>query len=179
MFKRLAPTWQIESIYNLTAADLHKNNIKVVLTDLDNTLIAWNNPDGTPELRAWLRLMEEEKITVVVVSNNNHQRVKRAVGPLNLPFVSRALKPLTRGIRQAQKRYQVANDEVILVGDQLLTDVWAANNAQIRSVLVKPIVESDAWNTKINRGIENLVKGSLYKQKFLSKNWRNSLDDRA
>ena len=28
--------------------------IHAVLVDLDNTLIAWNNPDGTPEVRAWL-----------------------------------------------------------------------------------------------------------------------------
>ena len=28
-----------------------KTGIKAVLTDLDNTLIAWNNPDGTEELK--------------------------------------------------------------------------------------------------------------------------------
>lgn len=30
---------------------IKKLGIKAVLTDLDNTLIAWNNPDGTEELK--------------------------------------------------------------------------------------------------------------------------------
>ncbi len=35
----------------ITPAQLKKLGIKAVLTDLDNTLIAWNNPDGTEELK--------------------------------------------------------------------------------------------------------------------------------
>ena len=44
------PTWMIERIYQLTPDQLAKHNIKGVITDLDNTLIAWDNPDGTPEI---------------------------------------------------------------------------------------------------------------------------------
>ena len=35
-----------------------------------------------------------------------------------------------------------------------LTDIKGANHAGIRSVLVKPILDSDAWNTRFNRMIE-------------------------
>ena len=54
MFLKYKPTWMVSSIYQITPEQLKKLGIKAVLTDLDNTLIAWNNPDGTPELRAWL-----------------------------------------------------------------------------------------------------------------------------
>lgn len=175
MFKRFIPTWQLESIYDLTPSDIKKNGIKVILTDLDNTLIAWNNPNGTPELRDWLEVMKNEGIPVVVVSNNNHNRVKKAVESFDLPFVSRALKPLGRGINVALKRYKLNKDEVILVGDQLMTDILAANHTKIRSILVKPIVQSDAWNTKPNRFIEGIIKKHLYKKNRLSKNWERSL----
>ena len=43
----------VESIYDLSPTELKEKGIKVVLTDLDNTLIAWDNPSGTPQLRAW------------------------------------------------------------------------------------------------------------------------------
>ncbi len=38
-----------------------------------------------------------------------------------------------------------------MVGDQLLTDVVASNVAGVRSILVQPLIETDAWNTRINR----------------------------
>ena len=86
MFKRFIPTWKIESIYDLTPQEVKNHGIKAILTDLDNTLIAWNNPDGTPELRNWLKVMREESIPVIVVSNNNHRRIKRAVERFKPPF---------------------------------------------------------------------------------------------
>ena len=69
------PTFVVEAVYDLRAEDLLRHGIRAVLVDLDNTLIAWNNPDGTAEVRAWLDEMTTADISVVVVSNNNHARV--------------------------------------------------------------------------------------------------------
>jgi predicted HAD superfamily phosphohydrolase YqeG len=54
----------------------------------------------------------------------------------------------------------------------------AAHSAGIRSILVKPLVESDAWNTKINRFFEKILKHYLQKKNLLSKNWGKKLNDR-
>ena len=45
------PDFAVERAYDVTLASLQKEKIKAVFVDLDNTLIAWNNPDGTPEMR--------------------------------------------------------------------------------------------------------------------------------
>ena len=42
------PDFAVEAVYDLTVPSLQAQGIKAVLVDLDNTLIAWNNPDGTP-----------------------------------------------------------------------------------------------------------------------------------
>ena len=94
---------------------------------------------------------------VVVVSNNKYSRVKRAVEKFHIDFVSRAMKPFTRGIHMAIDRYGFSKDEVVMVGDQLMTDIHAAKRAGIRSILVKPLITSDAWNTKFNRARERRV----------------------
>ena len=39
MLNKFKPTWMVESIYHITPEQIEKNGIKVVLTDLDNTLI--------------------------------------------------------------------------------------------------------------------------------------------
>lgn len=174
MFSKYKPTWMVESIYQITPQQLKKHGIKAVLTDLDNTLIAWNNPDGTKELRNWLVAMKQADIPVIVVSNNKAPRVARAVASFDLPFISRAMKPFGYGIKKALATLNLLPNEVIMVGDQLMTDIRAAHAAKVRSVLVRPIVQTDAWNTRINRWREKIVMRHLLKNNPEMK-WRGEL----
>lgn len=176
MIAKFAPTWMIDVIYNVTPTQLKAQKIKAVLTDLDNTLIAWNNPEGTEELRKWLIELEEANIPLIVVSNNSKERISKAVAPLGAKYVSRALKPFTKGINEAIKELNLTPKDVVMVGDQLMTDIWAANNAGVRSILVKPLIETDQWNTKINRFIEKPVKKAMLK-KFSNLKWTDKIDD--
>ncbi|AMV61357.1 Hydrolase, HAD subfamily IIIA [Pediococcus damnosus] len=174
MIEKFKPTWQVKRIYSLTPEELRKAGIKAVLTDLDNTLIAWDNPEGTSELKRWIAEMRTAKIPVVVVSNNSRPRVKRALSHIELPFVSRSLKPFGYGIHRALKKLNLNADEVVMVGDQLLTDIWAANMAGTKSILVKPLLNSDAWNTKINRFFEYFIKKRLVK-KYPGAAWQEEI----
>lgn len=155
------PDYYLEAVYQLDAAVLRELGIQLLLVDLDNTLIAWNNPDGTAEMREWLLVMKQANIKVVVVSNNHYKRVKRAVERFDVDFVNDAMKPFTRGIKIALKRYSVDPNKVLLVGDQRMTDIRAAKRAGIRSVLVRPLLESDHWQTKFNRARERRVSKRL------------------
>ncbi|OFI47164.1 HAD family hydrolase [Floricoccus penangensis] len=168
------PDFLLEAVYQLDAESLKKHNISTVMVDLDNTLIAWNNPDGTPELRAWLEEMKREGITVIVVSNNTHSRVERAVSKFDVPFVSRALKPFTRGINMALKQLNEKPENAVMVGDQLMTDIRAAHRAGVRSILVKQLVESDSWQTKFNRARERRVWKRII-EKYEEPEWKNRI----
>lgn len=169
----LKPTYLVESVYDLSVDELKKHNIKAVLTDLDNTLLAWNNPKETPELHEWLKETKEAGIEVIVVSNNTWQRVEKAVGDLGVGYVAWSLKPLPRGIHRVLKEHHLNKDEVLMVGDQMLTDVWAAHLAGVKSVLVKRLIESDMWQTWVNRFIENQAKKIIYKNQ--EPVWHDSL----
>lgn len=176
MFNQYKPTWMVDKIYNITPAQLKSKGIDAVLTDLDNTLIAWNNPDGTPELLDWIQRMKEANIPVIVVSNNKESRIKRAVESLGLDYVSRAMKPFNKGFKEVEKRYNLPAKHLVMIGDQLMTDVKGANSAGIRTILVKPVVETDAWNTRINRAMEKKIMLHLLK-KHPDMKWRTSLND--
>ena len=150
-----------EAIYQITPAQLKKLGIKAVLTDLDNTLIAWNNPDGTEELLNWILEMKNAGIPVVVVSNNNSKRIERAIEKFDLLYIARAMKPFAVGINQAKKKLNLADEELVMIGDQIMTDIRGANRAGIRSILVKPIIETDSWKTQINRFFEKRIMAHL------------------
>lgn len=145
------PDFAVEKAYDVTVASLKREGIKAVFVDLDNTLIAWNNPDGTPEMRQWLGELQQAGIRVVVISNNSYARVKRAVEKFGIDFESRSMKSFTLGIGRALKRFGIRKEEVVMIGDQLMTDIRAAHRAGIRSILVKPLIESDSWETQFNR----------------------------
>ena len=145
------PDFALEKAYDVTVDSLKKHGIKIVLVDLDNTLIAWNNPDGTPEMRQWLHDLRDSGIPVVVVSNNKYERVKQAVEKFGIEFEAFALKPFTFGINRALKRFNVQPHEVVMIGDQLMTDIRAAKRVGLKSVLVKPLIQTDSINTQINR----------------------------
>lgn len=158
------PDFALEKAYDVTVADLKKHKIKVVFVDLDNTLIAWNNPDGTPEMRQWLHDLRDADIPVVVVSNNKYERVKRAVERFGIAFESFALKPFTFGIDRALKRFDVKPEEVLMIGDQLMTDIRAAKRAGLKSALVKPLIQTDSINTQINRWRERRMMKRIIAQ---------------
>ena len=68
----------------------------------------------------------------------------------------------------------VSQDEVVIVGDQLLTDVFGGNRLGIRSILVMPLVETDLVWTLLNRKIEKFLFKRIEK-KHPDLKWRNNI----
>lgn len=151
------PKMTIDSIYHLDVADLKRRGINAVLSDLDNTLLAWNQKETAAQMDQLNQYLKNGGIQLIVVSNNNHERIKKVLEPYNIEFVSRAKKPLPEGIEKALAKYQVEREKAIMVGDQLITDIQAGNLAGVKTVLVKPLVATDAWNTSINRFFEKFL----------------------
>ncbi|MDO4903585.1 MAG: YqeG family HAD IIIA-type phosphatase [Limosilactobacillus sp.] len=176
MLEKFKPTWMVNTIYNVSPDQLKKAGVRAVFSDLDNTLIAWNNPDGTPELREWMTSLKEAGIPLIVISNNSKDRVAKATQSLDLPFIARSMKPLSFGIARALKKLDLDKSEVVMVGDQLMTDMIAANEAGVRSILVKPLLDTDKWDTQINRFLERIVWKKLNK-KYPDLQWREDLND--
>lgn len=151
------PTMTIDTIYNLDVADLKRRGINAVLSDLDNTLLAWNEKETAEKMNHLNQYLKTGGIQLIVVSNNNHERIAKVLDPYGIEFVARAKKPLPDGINRALAEFHVDKDHAIMVGDQLITDIQAGNLAGVKTVLVKPLVETDAWNTSINRFFEKFL----------------------
>ena len=154
MKRYLTPTWTLNSVYDINSDDLLAQGIEGVIIDLDNTLIAWNQWEHTPEMAHWLHELKDAGIKVHIASNNNPGRVKKAADPLAAAYTARALKPLRRKLRKVIEQLGMPADRIVLVGDQLMTDIIGANRLGLRSILVKPIVQHDNIYTWFNRRLE-------------------------
>lgn len=168
------PTWQINSIYDLSADNLKQHQIYGIICDLDNTLIAWNEEFHSDHMAQWLSELKRKGIGVYLVSNNNLERVAKVADPLELSYTHSALKPLNRSFKQALAYLDLEADEVAVVGDQLITDVLGANRMGLRSILVKPIVPHDNIYTWLNRSLER----GIMKIQGINRHedWGNQLD---
>ena len=67
-------------------------------------------------------------------------------------------------------------DEIVMIGDQLLTDILGAGTFGIKTILVKPLKLSDAKKTRINRFFENLILTILYGKNY-SEKWEEKIHD--
>ena len=105
---------------------MNMHNKKVIISDLDNTLISWDSKKDTKELNKWLKKMKKAGFDIIVVSNNTEERVEEFCKKLNLQYVAGAKKPLTIGFKRALQKLNRKPEEAIILGDQVLTDVLGA-----------------------------------------------------
>lgn len=154
MLEKFQPTGFMSSVYTLTPELLKEKGIHTVITDLDNTLLPWNVMDATEELKQWAEDLQAAGITIIILSNNHGERVKRVAEQAGLVYQGDARKPLKKGMKRLIERFNVDVDSAVFVGDQLLTDVLLANRFGMESIFVRPVAETDNIYTKINRWFE-------------------------
>ncbi|WP_228409660.1 YqeG family HAD IIIA-type phosphatase [Radiobacillus deserti] len=168
MLRRFLPNEHVKSVFDIKPEDLKAKAIKGIITDLDNTLVAWDVADATPEIIDWFKSMEENNIKITIISNNKEERVKLFSEPLNTPFVFSARKPLGRAFKRATQSMGLNREDVVVIGDQLLTDVLGGNSAGFYTILVVPIVQTDGKITKINRQIERRILSWMRRKGMIS-----------
>lgn len=151
------PKYTIDTIYHLKTEKLQAMGIKAVFSDLDNTLLAWNKFETAKEMDKLNQRLQKARIKLVVISNNNAERVGKVLNPYHIAFVAKSKKPLPFAISKEREELGLNKKQVMMVGDQLITDMQAGNLAGVQTVLVKPLVETDKWNTRINRFFEKII----------------------
>jgi uncharacterized protein len=164
MLKRFLPDEHVRSVFEIDIDELVKKGIKGIITDLDNTLVEWDRPEATPELKDWFENIKRKGIAVTIVSNNNEDRVKKFSDPLGIQFISAARKPLGSAFKKALKTMSLSKNEVVVIGDQLLTDVLGGNRQKLHTILVVPVAQTDGIFTRLNRSIERKILSYMKKR---------------
>ena len=67
------------------------------------------------------------------------------------------MKPSTRGLRKIKRDYKLKKREMVMIGDQLVTDVLSGRNFKIMTILVDPLGKKDLKITGLNRAIEDKI----------------------
>ena len=159
------PSLCLDSVKNINATLLKKNNLSGLILDVDNTLIDYdrNLLDGVEK---WCEEIKREGIKCIILSNSNKKdKIEKVAQTLDLDYILFAKKPLKSGFKKALEKLELKPEEVAVVGDQLFTDIIGARGMKMFPILVKPVGKKDIFITKVKRPIENAFIKKYLKEK--------------
>lgn len=159
MFKILTPDQHLNSIFEVDLNHLQSLGIKGIITDLDNTLVPWNDRNITPRLAEWFATLRSRGFKLFIISNNSRDSGGQLALELDIPAIFYAVKPRKIAFRKALENMQLSPQEVAVIGDQIFTDILGGNRFGLHTILVTPISEKEFIWTKLMRMLERLIAG--------------------
>ena len=164
VYQKCIPTLYFASIFEIQYENLKKQGIKSLFFDLDNTIIAYDETKLSDKHITFFNELKKD-FNILVISNSGYKRVSKAMVDLDLPYIWHAKKPLTFGFKKGLKMLGSKKSETMIVGDQLMTDVYGASRFGIKSILIASVKrKSDRKITQFNRKLENYFLAKIEKK---------------
>ncbi len=152
MFKKiLVPDAYVKTVFDINYNKLKENKVKLICFDLDNTLDAPDKISNkkNKDIENLLNNLKKD-FDILIVSNNTIQnRVSSFANLYDLEYIEAMKKPFKKNY-QNDKILSYKKEEVIFVGDKLVTDIIGANKLGYGSILVDPLFPNHkTWYTSI------------------------------
>ena len=171
MRKRNIPFALSQDIFEIPPEFYLSLGVKAVLVDLDNTLDPYVVSSPQEKTKQWKEKLVGAGLRIVILSNNSGGRVGKYASELGVEARFFMKKPFSGPLKRFLLEEKLSKDEVILVGDQIQTDVKAANGAGVRVILTEPLFHKEPPWTKFNR-IFDRPKRKRIKEKHLAPYWK-------
>ena len=161
----LLPDYDFDTYKGVTPDFLKSIGKSCVLCDIDNTLVPYDVPLPTEEVTLWAKSLTDNGIKLILVSNNEKERVEKFNAHLSLPYLYKSGKPSRKTVKVAMKKLNDDKKNAIMLGDQLLTDVITARVSGITAVWVPTIKKVDTPFFRFKSAIEKPFIKYYYNKK--------------
>ncbi len=174
MIEKLYPYECEKSVFDIDYEKLYDCGYRGLVFDIDNTLVH-HGDDATPEVEALFRRLHKMGFKTLLLSNNDEERILRFIRNIDTLYIADAAKPDPGGCFKAAEMLQTGFDRTVFIGDQIFTDILAANRSGMASILVDYIVVDERAWIGFRRYAEKLLlflyrrqrkyRGRLYKNR--------------
>lgn len=165
------PSIFVESIKDIHVNNLKLQGFKMVICDLDNTLVPHFTKTPTMTVINFIKQIRDQGLMFVIVSNNSKKRVKEFCKNLEIDgYIYSAMKPTLFKIKKFFRKNNVKLDDVIFIGDQVITDIWIANRLKCKSILTLPLVGSTNKKGWLISFIDKYIYMYLQNNNFINSN---------
>ena len=163
------PDMYQKSIYHINYDKLKEDGIKCLLFDLDNTCVPFKDVEPNKKLKDLFERLKDMDFKVIIYSNATKSRLLPFKNGLNVDCSASSKKPNTKKLLRVIKMLDYNLSEVVLIGDQLYTDMLCGNRAGIKTILVNPMSKDDMIFTKLFRFLETIKFKKFAKMGILKK----------
>lgn len=155
---RIKPDYNLKSIYEIDLADLKSKGIKLIMFDLDSTLMVSKTGKYLPETVDWLNDVRQS-FEIVVVSNNKKGKYLDEVRKISdFDVLGSCAKPDTKIIGNYVAQRGFLPSECVMVGDRPLTDILCGKRFGCLTILVGSInAKNEGLPTRFVRWLERLT----------------------
>ncbi len=168
LFRPFAPAHAAESLESIDLERLWASGKRLILLDVDNTLVAWKKEEFSGAVLDWIERAKAMGFQICIISNTRRvERLARIGEKLGVETVRGRFKPSRTMYRLALIKFHRRPEEAVMIGDQLMTDVLGANRAGIDAIWVRRMAAREFGPTEINRFVERLLTSAIYKALIL------------
>ncbi len=157
-FRTFIPNQMCDKMSDLDFKYLYDKGYRFALLDIDNTLAPDRSKEPTEYSKEIVNRLKAEGFICCIVSNAKSSRSYHFSQALGIECVPSAGKPSPKGVLEALAKLNADKDRAILFGDQMFTDIAAANRAGVYSVLVKPYNKNEIFYVRMKRPFERLIR---------------------
>lgn len=150
------PNEYVEDVKSIDYEALYARGFRGLIFDIDNTLVP-HGADSTPAVDAFMRNLADMGFGIVLLSNNNVERIERFNTNIDALYIADAGKPKPDSFRQAMRMLGTDEHSTIVIGDTTHTDILGANRAGLPSILVKYIGYYNKEKKGTRRNIERVM----------------------
>ncbi len=162
------PSAYVTSVHEIDLDALKEQGIKLIICDLDNTLVPHFTKFPTNQVRKFVDEVKKRNFEFVIVSNNTNKRVSFFVEKLGVSnYIANAKKPFPGAIKKTINSFNVTPQETVIIGDMIITDTLAANFVHTESILVQPLMDPEKTVDKILTFLERFVFKRLSKNNLI------------
>jgi hypothetical protein len=157
-FKMCIPDQVCDKLSDFDFAELYDRGYRYALLDIDNTIAPDRSKEPVEYSREVVKLLQKSGFVCCIVSNAKSSRSYNFSKALGIECVPSAGKPSPKGVINALEKLAADKKQTVLFGDQMFTDIAAANSAGVYSVLVEPYNKKEIFYVKMKRPFERMIR---------------------
>lgn len=150
------PAARAKTVFDIPYQQLNEAGFKGLMFDIDQTLVMHGEP-VTEEIIDLFAFLNQLGFSLFLLSNNSEERLAEFAQDLEVSYISLADKPKPHSFKKALEVMSLAADDVLMIGDQLFTDVLGASRAGLHTILVDFLYDPAEGGIGKKRQVEGVL----------------------
>lgn len=156
-----------KKVTHITVPILNQLDVTCILLDIDNTIKPYGGKELHEGVESWMNTVKDAGIQIILCSNNYKKNVKPFAERIHCDFISFSLKPSPFGYLRAKLKANTKHKNLLVVGDQVFTDIFGGKILHMKTALVNPIDEACEGKTvKLRRFLLKRITDRIKRHEY-------------